>query len=376
MAQDRHSSATSPNPLFGPNRFKLGIFSVNADGGIAITRVPERWRAEWPDIEAVAAMADRAGFEFILPIARWKGFGGETDARGRSFETLTHGAALAALTRRIAIFSTVHAPLVHPVFAAKAIATIDHVSNGRAGLNIVCGWNQPEFEMFGTGQPDERYAHGLEWYEIFARLLIGGPPFDFKGRYFDLKGVVGAPSTIQKPRPVVMSAAFSGAGREFAARTSDFLFTTFAEIESGAQHIKDIRERGRKLGRELGVFTTTHVVCRETQREAEQYYERYAVAEADHGAVEFHMKLKQEFAPSHDAHVFDLYRKRFAGGVGTYPLVGTPERIVAEMAEMHRIGFVGTTVSFVNFRDELPFFIDRVLPLMEQAGLRRPVAAA
>lgn len=376
MAESSHFRPMVPNPLFGPNPFKLGIFSLNADGGIAITRVPERWRADWPDIEAVATMADRAGFEFILPIARWKGFGGETDARGRSFETLTHGAALAALTRRIAIFSTVHAPLVHPVFAAKAIATIDHVSNGRAGLNIVCGWNQPEFEMFGTGQPDERYAHGLEWYEVFARLLIGGPPFDFKGRYFDLKGVEGAPSTVQMPRPVVMSAAFSGDGRDFAARTSDFLFTTFAEIESGAMHIKDIRERGRKLGRELGVFTTTHVVCRETQREADEYYEHYAVAEADHGAVEFHMKLKKEFAQSHDPHVFDRYRQRFAGGVGTYPLVGTPETIVAEMAQMQRIGFAGTTVSFVNFRDELPFFIDRVLPLMEQAGLRAPAAEA
>jgi len=380
MAENSHFRPVAPNPLFGPNRFKLGIFSVNADGGIAITRVAERWRAEWPDIEAVAAMADRAGFEFILPIARWKGFGGETDARGRSFETLTHGAALAALTERIAIFSTVHAPLVHPVFAAKAIATIDHVSNGRAGLNIVCGWNQPEFDMFGVGQADDRYAQGLEWYEVFARLLAGGEPFDFRGKYFDLKGVVGAPSSIRQPRPVVMSAAFSPPGRDFAARTSDFLFTTFAEIESGAEHIRDIRERSRKVGRALGVFTTTHVVCRETEREAADYYHRYAVAEADHGAVDYHMKLKKEFAHSHDPHVFDLYRKRFAGGVGTYPLVGTPETIVAEMAAMQRIGFAGTTVSFVNFRDELPFFIARVLPLMEQAGLRvaqaRPAARA
>ena len=96
----------------------------------------ERWRAEWPDIVAVAEMADRAGFEFILPIARWKGYGGETNVRGASFETLTHAAALAAITRRIAIFSTVHVPLVHPVLAAKALTTIDHVSRGRAGLCI------------------------------------------------------------------------------------------------------------------------------------------------------------------------------------------------------------------------------------------------
>lgn len=358
------------NPMFGPNPFKLGIFSENADGGIALTTVPERWKAQWSDIVEIVQMADRAGIEFILPIARWKGFGGQTNPRGHSFETLTHGAALAGVTDRIALFCTVHVPLVHPVFAAKAMATIDHASQGRAGLNIVCGWNQAEFEMFGVRQAEDRYAQGLEWFEIFSGVLQAGEPFDFHGKYYDLKAVIGAPTTLQQPHPVTLSAAFSPAGREFAARTSDYLFTTFAEIESGARHIQDIRERARKVNRRLGVFTTTHVVCRETQREAEDYYERYAVKEADQGAVDYHMKMKKEFAHSHDPHVFELYRKRFAGGVGTYPLIGTPERIVEEMSRMHGIGFAGTTLSFVNFKEELPFFLERVLPLMEQAGLR------
>ena len=365
-------AAVAPNPLFGENPFKLGLFSVNADGGLALTTVPERWRARWDDIVHISRLADEAGIEFILPIARWKGFGGETDARGSSYETLTHGAALAALTKRIAIFSTVHAPLVHPVFAAKALATIDHVSHGRAGLNIVCGWNQPEFDMFGTAQADDRYAQGYEWYQILTRIFAGGEPFDFTGKYYNLKGVVGAPSTIQQPRPVTMSAAFSPPGREFAIKTSDFLFTTFAEIDSGAAHIADIRRRGQQAGRDLGVFTTTHVVCRESQQEAEDYYRRYAVELADHGAVDRHMAMKKQFANSHDPHVFDQYRQRFAGGVGTYPLVGTPRHIVDEMVKMHAIGFAGTTLSFVNFRDELPYFIDQVLPLMASAGLRQP----
>ncbi|MBS0562491.1 MAG: LLM class flavin-dependent oxidoreductase, partial [Proteobacteria bacterium] len=128
-------------PMHGPNRLKLGVFSANADGGLALTRVPERWQALWPDVVAVAQMADRAGLEFFLPIARWKGFGGLTNAREWSFETLTEAAALAGLTERIALFATVHVPMVHPVYAAKALATIDHASGGRAGLNIVCGWN-------------------------------------------------------------------------------------------------------------------------------------------------------------------------------------------------------------------------------------------
>lgn len=364
-------AVVKPNPLFSPNRFKLGIFSENADGGIAITRVPERWRATWDDIVAVATMADRAGIEFILPIARWKGFGGETDARGTSFETLTHGAALAGLTQRIAIFATVHAPLVHPIFAAKAIATIDQASHGRAGLNIVCGWNQAEFDMFGVGQADDRYAQGLEWYQVFARILAGDGPFDFDGSYFKGTGIVGAPLSVQRPRPVTMSAAFSPAGRDFAAKTSDFLFTTFAEIESGAKHIADIKARGAAAGRDLGVFTTCHVVCRESQAEAEDYYDRYARREADDGAVDYHMAMKKEFAGSHDAHVFEQYRKRFAGGVGTYPLIGTPERIVEDMVKMEAIGFAGTTLSVVNFKDELPLIIDRVLPLLVDAGLRQ-----
>src|SRR6201996_7372768 len=117
-----------PNPMHGPNKLKLGVFSANADGGLTLTRVPERWRAEWPDVVAVAQMADRAGLEFFLPIARWRGFGGVTNSREWSFETLTEAAALAGLTEQIALFATVHVPMVHPVFAAKALTTIDHAS--------------------------------------------------------------------------------------------------------------------------------------------------------------------------------------------------------------------------------------------------------
>jgi FMNH2-dependent dimethyl sulfone monooxygenase len=70
-----------PHPMHGPNKFKLGVFSMNADGGLTLTKVPERWPARWSEIAEVARMADRAGLEFLLPIARWKGFGGEMNSR-------------------------------------------------------------------------------------------------------------------------------------------------------------------------------------------------------------------------------------------------------------------------------------------------------
>lgn len=360
------------NPMWGPNPFKLGTFSMNGDGGLALTTVAEEWSGSWDDIQAMAAMTDRAGFEFLLPIARWKGYKGATNPRANSFETLTHAAALAMATKRMAIFSTVHVPIVHPVFAAKALTTIDHASHGRAGLNIVCGWNKPEFDMFGHVQidHDKRYAQGHEWYDIVQRVW-DGQSFDFRGAFYSLKEAEGGPPPCQQPRPVVMSAAFSPAGRDFAAATSDFLFTTFMDIDTGKAHILDIQDRARALGKDaLPVFTTCHVVCRETDREAEDYYRYYAEEKADHAAVDHIMALRQEFSQSHDDAVYRMHRRRFAGGVGSYGLIGSPEKIVAEMTAMHRAGFAGTTVSFVNFLEELPFFIDRVLPLMRQAGLR------
>lgn len=140
------------NPMSDPANqgFKLGVFSANADRGLTFSTVPEAWKAEWNDVAAAAQIADRAGMDFFLPIARWRGYGGSTNVREWSFETFTWAAGLAAITERIALFMTVHVPLLHPLYAAKALATVDHISHGRAGLNIVCGWNPDEFDMFGV----------------------------------------------------------------------------------------------------------------------------------------------------------------------------------------------------------------------------------
>ena len=358
--------------LPGPNAFKLGLFGLNTDGGIAITKVPERWRARWDDIAEVVRLADRSGFDFLLPIARWKGYGGETNVRNACFETLTYGGALAAMTERLFIFSTVHVPVVHPVFAAKALTTIDHVSHGRAGLNIVCGWHQAEFDMFGLAQGahDDRYERGREWHEILSRIYTEeGHPFDYKGRFYDLKGVTGGPTPVQRPWPFTMSAASSPAGRAFAMATSDMLFDTFRDIETGKRQLAAITEASAKAGRAepLGVCTACHVVARETQAEAEAYYRHYADTNMDADAVDFHVGTTKANRIVDAAMIEDRVRR--AAGLSSYKLVGTPEHIAEQLIVIHRAGFIGTTLSFVNFKDELPFFIERVMPLIRRAGL-------
>ena len=227
--------------------------------------------------------------------------------------------------------------------------------------------------MFGLKLIDDRYAQGLEWFEIISRIYEDTGPFDFDGKFYQLKNVSGRPAPLQKPRPVTLNAAFSPPGRDFAARAADYLFTTFTSIDKGREQIADIAARAAVTGRDVGVYTTTHVVCRPTQTEAEDYYQYYAVTEQDSASVDHYMGAKQANSGSHDEEAYRLHRKRFAGGAGTYPLVGTPRHIVDEMIKMHEAGFAGTTVSFVNFRQELPYFIAEVLPLLVEAGLREAV---
>src|SRR5271156_6204008 len=135
-------SGTAPErvAMYGRNALKLGFFGTNCSSGRTMTTIPERWSASWEDNVRFAKMADEAGIDFLLPIARWKGYGGDTDYQGTTFETITWATGLLAQTERIVVFGTVHAPLFPPIIAAKQMVTADHVGEGRFGLNIVCGW--------------------------------------------------------------------------------------------------------------------------------------------------------------------------------------------------------------------------------------------
>src|SRR5271156_3275587 len=90
-------SASTGNPL------KLGLFGANCSSGRAVTKVPERWSGSWEDSLRLARMADEAGIDFMLPLGRWKGYGGDTDYQGASLETLTLASGLLANTKRMTI---------------------------------------------------------------------------------------------------------------------------------------------------------------------------------------------------------------------------------------------------------------------------------
>ncbi|HTV30975.1 MAG TPA: LLM class flavin-dependent oxidoreductase, partial [Xanthobacteraceae bacterium] len=146
----RDASLAARRAMHGNNKLQIGLFGPNCSSGRAVTLVPERWSGDWSDCLRLAKMMDEAGLDFILPIGRWKGYGGETDYQGATYETITWATGLLAATKRLVAFGTVHAPIFNPVVAAKEMVTADHIGEGRFGLNIVVGWNEGEFDMFGV----------------------------------------------------------------------------------------------------------------------------------------------------------------------------------------------------------------------------------
>jgi alkanesulfonate monooxygenase SsuD/methylene tetrahydromethanopterin reductase-like flavin-dependent oxidoreductase (luciferase family) len=362
----------SSNPLFNSNKLKLGIFSPNCASGMAVTTIPERWEASWENNLALARMADATGIEFILPIARWCGYGGETDFQGTALETVTWCAGLLASTSNIAVFATAHTAFFHPLVAAKQFATIDHVGRGRFGLNIVCGWNKPEYEMFGIALPDRhdvRYAMAQEWFDIVRKTWTESEKFDWAGTYFKLRNVCSDPKPYNG-LPPIMNAGSSPDGRAFAARNAHFLFTVLVDLDQGARDVTAIKQLARAQGREIGVFTTCYVVCRPTAKEARDYHHYYADQHADWPAVDRLMAL-QVHTKSFPPEAVPRIRSRFAGGHGVYPLIGTPDEIADELARISAAGFSGTTLSFVDYLAELPYVVEEVLPRLERKGLRQ-----
>ena len=374
--------------FFGANRFKFGVFGINCAGGMTPSRAPERWRADWSEIVQVSQMADAAGVEFLLPIAKWHGLGGQANMWGRSFETFTQAAALGALTKRAYVFVTAHVSLLTPAFAAKAIATIDHVTNGRAGLNIVCGWNPDEFGPHGIRLTGEgRYDRGLDWFKIYDKLLDGGPEFDWKSDFFDMWGLSTDPLPVQK-RPPVMSAAQSGDGQIFAAKAADVLFTAMHSVEQVRDTLANVRSLAASHGRKPDVYVETQLVCRPTRKEAEEYVHYYAVENADPDAIDYFRRQKAATMSkstregesvadqTHAASLAGAHQRKYPGIFpGMHPIVGSPDDIVAELTRLADIGLSGSTLVFLNYLKELPYFIQEVLPRMERAGLRLPASA-
>lgn len=361
------------------NRLQLGTFGTNLAPGITFTTIPGALTTDWPRIRELARHADRMGFEAIVPIARWKGYGGERDPHGSSFDTLAWAAAIGEATEGARVFSTCHAPAIHPIVAAKQIATIDHVTGGRAAVNVVAGWYRPELEMFGRklDEHDRRYDLAEEWTEILLRLWTEEEEFDHEGEFFRIERGYSAPKPLQRPHPPIMNAAVSGRGMEYAARMSDLVFVKLDDVpERAVEQVAGVKEMARAQGREIEVWTFAYVVCADSEREARDFVHHYSVEHGEHEASHTALQVMGVEARMRSDAESEAFRLSWVAGNGGHPLVGTAAQIADKLERMSAIGIDGCLLGWPLWEEGMERFEAEVMPLLEARGLRAPVPAA
>jgi FMNH2-dependent dimethyl sulfone monooxygenase len=364
----------SKNPLFNDRKLKLGTFSSNLSGGCAISKIDGTLKADWPSTMALARMGDEMEMEALVPVGRWKGFGGPTNFNGAGFESFTWAAAVGASTKTPGIFATSHVPTMHPVMAAKQGTTVDHVTGGRFSLNIVTGWYQPEIEMFGEPmmEHDLRYERATEWLEVIKLLWTRQEEFDFEGKFYNVKKGWLAPKPLQQPYPVVMNAGGSPRGQTFATQLCDVAFTAVKSHDPDEirAQVAAYKTQARSFGREVQVWTNCYVVQGDTEDDAKAFVNHYVNDQGDWEAAENLVTMLGINSQTLPPGVAQQLKAHFIAGWGGLPVVGTREQIVDKLADTIKLGFDGVILSWAKYIEGMREFQATTYPLLVQAGLR------
>lgn len=336
----------------------LGVFLPNSSWAFWPTTAATgtQWTYEYN--RELVIRAEKAGFAFAFPAARWKGLDGDQIvSRGASLDTTTLTAGLLEATTSITILATMHTNVFNPVVAAKLCATLDHISGGRFGLNIVSGWQRDEFESMSIPLLDhkERYEYTREWLTIVRSLWATGE-CTFEGRFLNVKQAAGRPLPIQAPHPLIVNAGQSYTGMRFAAEEADYIFSR------GSQAGK-FREIAQTAGRSVGFIGTRKIIIRNTRAEAEALADEI-VARHDAGAIHAEIIANGSASPDEAAEkVKDptFVRSYLVGDA----VIGGPADVARELADwITETRVSGVCLTFFDYLEDLQLFESKVKPLL------------
>ncbi|QGY01925.1 LLM class flavin-dependent oxidoreductase [Methylobacterium mesophilicum SR1.6/6] len=358
--------------------FLLGLFLPIQNGGWSPSTLPRTTDWSFDYNVALTRKAEELGFDLVFGLAQWigkGGYGGELRYRETTLDPFVTVAALSSVTSRILLISTIHilyGPW-HPLHLAKFAASLDHISKGRFGLNVVTGYAPREPRMFGMTQieHDERYMRSAEFAGMLERLWGASENVTVDGRYWRLEEAYVTPKPAYG-RPILVNATGSPAGFAYAAAHSDLAFVTSpagadidAAIPALPDHIGALKAQARAVGREIRTIINPMIVCRPTEKEARDYHAAI-LAHADADAV-------RNFVAHHaagDSRAWTNHRADHRVLGGNVQIIGSPEQVVEKLVALKATGIDGAQLTFFDFAPDLAFFGEAVLPLLKQAGLR------
>lgn len=317
--------------MSSPNAKKeFGVFLPIANGGWIISKNTPTLDASYKQNRDAAILADDIGLDFIMSMMKWRGFGGETEHWGTSLESVTMMAGLAEATKNARIIATVHTLLQNPAVVAKMITTLDHISGGRAGLNIVSGAFKDEFDQMGAWPEldhDGRYRYAEEWTKLVTTMWAEDN-VNYDGEFFKFKDCVSQPKPISSPRPYLICAGQSERGLRFTVQNTDACFIGGKTAEDTLRISRLARRVASEYNETIKVFAMSTIVFGETDEEAAKTVEYYKEG-LDWGAVQGMMRSYGIEADGSSSVMGEKAKDTFM----THTVAGTPETCFEKLRE-------------------------------------------
>ena len=344
----------------------LGVFMPMANGGWILSRNKPALDGSYDYNRKVAIAAEEAGLDFIMAMAKFKGYGGDTRHWESSLDSPMMMAALAEATSRVKVWATIHTILQNPGVAAKTIATLDQISHGRAGLNLVTGSYKGEFAQFGAWPEgvdhDGRYDLAYEWIGAIKRLWREDE-VSFEGKYFHLDHATSWPKPARQPFTVC--AGTSGKGMQFTADEMDAIFLSGGAPEELRAASIAAKETAAKQGRYMRTYSMMTVVFGDTDAEAQAQADHFRDGldeEALNGMLRAYGFFDREQGGRENAFV----QKARSTFMAPYVL-GTPETVTEKLSELFEVsGTDGLMLIFPDYLTGIPIFGHDVLPALRK----------
>jgi pyrimidine oxygenase len=346
------------SPVTGAREY--GVFLPNASGGWLISTTAPYPPADYAYNREIARLAEASGLDFVMAMAKWRGFGGETDHWGETIESMTMMAGIAEATDRVKIWATVHANMQHPAFAAKVFTTLQQISGGRAGMNIVNGSYADEFEQMGLWNPDlskaARYRMTAEWCSLVQRLW-SEPSVTHSGEFFTLDDCQSRPHPATKPE--IISAGTSADARAFQAEHVDGAFLGADTLEAMRDSSRDVHERAAALGRSVKTYSMLTVVLGETDADAERRAREYGEG-LDRVAL---ANMRRSWGMPEERALAWAEGADGEQAFQTVYVTGGADRVADHIAGLVSTAELdGLMLIFPDYLADLPVFADAVLP--------------
>lgn len=343
------------------NLIDFGVFLPVANGGWIISETSPRLHASYEQNRAAAILADELGLDFVMSMAKWRGYGGKTDHWGTSLESMTLMAGLAEATSRVKIFATVHTLLFHPAVAAKIFATLDRISGGRAGMNIVSGAYKGEFAQMGMWPADldhdDRYDMAQEWTQLVKRLWIE-ERVDHKGRFFHLTDCQSNPKPIQQPRLPIICAGASEKGMGFTIDEGDACFVGGSDLDDLARVSRRAKALAAERNKTVKTYAMFTILPDQEGLPAEERRRLYQEG-ADTGAIEGVMRSYGLEPDGSENSMVARSKNVFM----TETIAGDADSIVERIKLIIETADLdGMMLTFPDYIEDLRFFGERVLP--------------